>query len=112
MPAVASPFSADTARHVLKALADPVRLHILEALTNGERCVCDLTSELDLAQSRLSFHLKVLKDAGLLKDRQSGRWVYYQLQPHAIEALQTWLSGLVARSQQTAACCADDDTER
>lgn len=108
MPAVASPLSSDKARHLLKALADPCRLQILEALANGERCVCDLTTELELAQSRLSFHLKVLKEAGLLKDRQSGRWVYYQLQSHAIEDLQAWLGALAERSQQSAECCGDD----
>ena len=56
------------ARALLKALSDPLRLQVIEALANGERCVCDLTADLGLAQSKLSFHLKVLKDAGLLAD--------------------------------------------
>lgn len=108
MPSVVSALNSDRARHLLKALADPLRLQILEALANGERCVCDLTSELGLAQSRLSFHLKVLKEAELLRDRQSGRWVYYQLQPQAIQELQTWLGALAERSQQAAQCCSDE----
>lgn len=95
------------ARGLLKALADPVRLQIVEALAAGERCVCELTSELGLAQSRLSFHLKVLKDCGLLADRQSGRWVYYRLQPQVIAALQDWLGALALRSQDSALCCDD-----
>ena len=45
----------------------------------GERCVCDLTDALEAAQSRLSFHLKVLKDAGLVTDRREGRWTYYTM---------------------------------
>ena len=98
---------SELARSLLKALADPVRLQIIEALAAGERCVCELTTDLGLAQSRLSFHLKVLKDCGLLEDRQSGRWVYYRLRPEAIQGLQDWLSALVLRSQTTALCCDD-----
>ena len=93
------------ARSLLKALADPVRLQIIEALASGERCVCELTTDLGLAQSRLSFHLKVLKECGLLADRQSGRWVYYRLRPEVIQGLQDWLAALVLRSQATARCC-------
>jgi ArsR family transcriptional regulator, arsenate/arsenite/antimonite-responsive transcriptional repressor len=84
------------ARALLKALADPIRLQVIEALGGGERCVCELTEELGLAQSKLSFHLKVLKEAGLLADRQSGRWIYYRLQPEALEQLRGWLAELAA----------------
>jgi ArsR family transcriptional regulator len=90
------PLEAEEARLLLRALADPIRLQVIEALGDGERCVCDLTSELGLAQSKLSFHLKVLKDTGLLADRQSGRWVYYRLQPEALERLRAWLATLAA----------------
>ena len=64
---------------VFHALSDETRLGILARLTRGERCVCELTDELDAAQSRLSFHLKVLKEAGLVSDRREGRWMYYTL---------------------------------
>ena len=75
---VASPsLQEGQARALLKALADPLRLQVIEALGGGERCVCDLTADLGLAQSKLSFHLKVLKEAGLLADRHEGRWIYY-----------------------------------
>ena len=83
------------ARALLKALADPIRLQVVEALAGGERCVCELTAELALAQPRLSFHLKVLKDAGLLQGRQQGRWTYYRLRPEAINALRAWLDQLL-----------------
>jgi ArsR family transcriptional regulator, arsenate/arsenite/antimonite-responsive transcriptional repressor len=59
------------------ALSDATRLSILDMLRDGERCVCDLQDALDAAQSRLSFHLKVLRDAGLVSDRKDGRWSYY-----------------------------------
>src|SRR5437762_13125172 len=61
------------------ALSDETRLEIVRLLSHGERCVCELQDVLDSAQSRLSFHLKTLKDAGLVSDRREGRWVYYAL---------------------------------
>ncbi|MEP6590036.1 MAG: metalloregulator ArsR/SmtB family transcription factor [Gemmatimonadota bacterium] len=69
------------------ALSDETRLDLLAALRHGERCVCDLVSDLDAAQSRLSFHLRVLKDAGLVTDRREGRWSFYTLVPGAIDEL-------------------------
>lgn len=69
---------------VFHALSDETRLGILARLTHGERCVCELTDELDAAQSRLSFHLKVLKEAGLVSDRREGRWMYYTLNPDVL----------------------------
>jgi ArsR family transcriptional regulator len=66
------------------ALSDSTRLSILEMLRGGERCVCELQDELDAAQSRLSFHLRVLKEAGLVADRREGRWAYYRIVPEAL----------------------------
>ena len=70
--------SADIAT-VFHALSDKTRIAVLEMLRGGERCVCDLQEAVGAAQSRLSFHLKVLKDAGLVTDRKEGRWSYYTL---------------------------------
>ncbi len=69
------------------ALSDDTRVGVIELLRFGERCVCDLQSDLGVAQSRLSFHLKVLRDAGLVIDRREGRWAFYSLTPKAIEEL-------------------------
>lgn len=69
------------------ALADETRLDILDQLKEGERCVCELTDALQTGQSRLSFHLKVLKDAGLIRDRPEGRWIYYAINSDAVEEL-------------------------
>lgn len=66
------------------ALSDETRLEILDMLRDGERCVCDLQDALDAAQSRLSFHLKVLREAGLVSDRKEGRWSYYRLNVDAL----------------------------
>ena len=89
-----APLDTHQAQAMLKGLSDPIRLKVIEQLGAGERCVCDLTTDLHLSQSRLSFHLKVLREAGLISDRQSGRWVYYRLRPEALQALQQWLHGL------------------
>ena len=100
-PAIA----AEEARQLLKALADPLRLELVQVLAAGERCVCDLTDQLGLAQSRLSFHLRVMREAGLIEAREQGRWVYYRLRPEAIAALQAWLAGLACTSAQAAPPC-------
>lgn len=69
---------------IFHALSDETRLAVVQLLGDGERCVCDLQMALHVAQSRLSFHLKVLKEAGLVTDRKDGRWSYYTLVPDAL----------------------------
>lgn len=76
------------------ALSDETRVAIVEMLQDGERCVCELQDALDAAQSRLSFHLKVLKDAGLVIDRKEGRWVYYSLDSKAFVEMEEAVAGL------------------
>ena len=88
---------ATQAQRCFHALSDETRLRLLELLRAGEQCVCDLTDSLETGQSRLSFHLKVLKDAGLVTDRREGRWVYYALDAAALDALVDFLSGLRPR---------------
>jgi ArsR family transcriptional regulator len=74
------------AAQLFHALSDETRLAVLELLRGGERCVCELQDALGAAQSRLSFHLKVLKEAGLVTDRREGRWAYYTLAPGTLGA--------------------------
>jgi len=76
------------------ALSDPTRVEVVELLRDGERCVCELMDALDATQSRLSFHLKVLREAGLVSDRREGRWVYYTLNADTIGALEDYLADL------------------
>src|SRR3954468_3588065 len=84
------------------ALADPIRLDVLELLAGGERCVCDLMADLGLAQSRLSWHLKTLKDAGLVSDRREGRWSYYTLERDAFERAESALAALKPHARRLA----------
>lgn len=74
------------------ALSDETRLQVIELLLNGERCVCDLQVAIGAAQSRLSFHLRVLREAGLVNDRRSGRWVHYSLRPDAFEQIAAFIN--------------------
>jgi ArsR family transcriptional regulator len=97
----------ERAIELFHALSDETRLEIIELLRNGERCVCELTDTLDAAQSRLSFHLRVLKDAGVVRDRKDGRWVHYELVPDAFEEVEALVSGMKPRVVGRAtSCCA------
>jgi ArsR family transcriptional regulator len=97
-----------TAR-LFHALADETRLRILAQLADGEQCVCDLTDALEAGQSRLSFHLKTLKDAGLVTDRRQGRWIYYTLNPEAVDELREVVGALGAPASRglriVSRCC-------
>ena len=64
---------------VFKALCDPKRLAILEQLRGGEKCACVLQQPLDLTQSGLSYHMKILCESGLVESRQEGKWMHYRL---------------------------------
>lgn len=94
-----------------QAVAEETRFEIVRRLADGERCVCELQDELDAAQSRLSFHLKKLKEAGVVSGRRDGRWVYYSLVPEALEEMRGFLGEVKpegawrAAGERTASCC-------
>jgi ArsR family transcriptional regulator len=81
---------------MLKALAEPMRWRILDALAREELCVCHLVEELGAPQPLVSHHLRVLKDAGLVDTERHRYWTYYRLRPEALGALGARLSGLAA----------------
>lgn len=64
---------------VFKALCDERRLRILELLKNGEECACVLGEQLDMAQSSLSYHIKILCESGIVDSRQDGKWTHYKI---------------------------------
>lgn len=76
------------------ALSDEIRLQVVVLLLDGERCVCELMDELDMAQSKLSWHLKTLRDAGVVNDRKEGRWVYYSLNAEGLGEARAVLDAL------------------
>lgn len=105
MPATVTDLSLLTIK--FHALSDETRLRIIDLLRGGERCVCELTEALDSAQSRLSFHLKVLKDAKLVTDRREGRWAYYALNTDAFAQLEEFVGELPSTKLSVLAsrCC-------
>jgi ArsR family transcriptional regulator len=108
MPAAQASDRAASVISRCKALADETRIAIVALLRDGERCVCELNDALEVSQPLLSFHLKVLKEAGLLTDRRAGRWVYYSLDRRAVEQLEKFLANLRTRRKPAAPsgrCC-------
>ena len=65
------------------ALSDPIRLSILDQLNRNQRCVCELQEALDVAPNLLSYHLRILREAGLVASARRGRWVDYRLSDDA-----------------------------
>ena len=102
---VAAGFDITRAAAVFHALSDETRLEIIQRLLTGEKCVCDLTDALDAAQSRLSFHLKTLKDAGIVADRKVGRWVYYTLDRDAFGELEEIVKSIKPSKRLSVSTC-------
>jgi ArsR family transcriptional regulator len=98
---------AARAAELFHALSDEIRVNVVLSLMDGERCVCDLMADLDMAQSRLSWHLKSLSDAGIISGRREGRWNYYSLNRDVLAEAGTILTSLkpTRRLSVRAACC-------
>jgi ArsR family transcriptional regulator len=87
--------AADTLAVVVKAIADPTRLRIVDTLRKAAPealCQCELLPLFDMSQPGLAKHLKVLVNAGILGSERRGLWAYYFLNPDALKELDTWLS--------------------
>jgi ArsR family transcriptional regulator, arsenate/arsenite/antimonite-responsive transcriptional repressor len=96
----------DQIARLCHALSDETRLAILDRLRNGEQCVCNLMDLLGAGQSRLSFHLKTLKDAGLVRDRRYGRWIHYSLDTGTLDLVEEFISSFrCARDGAEASSC-------
>lgn len=92
------------------ALSDPLRIQIIELLREQELCVCELCDRLQVNQSKLSFHLKALKDARLVRSRQESRWIYYSLNLTQFVVLEQYLAEFRRFSPiLPARCCPDRD---
>lgn len=94
---------------VFKALCDPKRLAILEQLRSGEKCACVLQEPLDLTQSGLSYHMKILCDSGLVVSRQEGKWTHYSLseagRDRAVRLLIELTTPQISPSKDCPKCC-------
>lgn len=99
-----------TAR-LFQALSDETRLRVIDMLASGEKCVCDLQDALGAAQSRLSFHLKVLREAGLANDRKQGRWNFYSLKPEVLDGMAAYLQERKPDPETWSSCGCGDSQE-
>ncbi len=81
-----------------KALADPKRLQIIEMLSCGEMCACQLLESFDITQPTLSHDMKVLQDVGLVTSRREGKWIYYSLCTQTLESLIGYLNTVSVQS--------------
>ena len=94
--------------NIFKALADPTRLRIVLLLRTRELCVCELMFILRMEQSRVSHHMRVLRDAGIAEDVREGRWITYRLADAARPFLEGVLAGaLTERIEQSGEAEAD-----
>jgi ArsR family transcriptional regulator len=70
---------------IFKALCDPNRLMIIEMLQGGDKCACSILEELNIVQSTLSHHMKILCESGLIKSNKVGKWMHYSLSKEGFE---------------------------
>jgi ArsR family transcriptional regulator, arsenate/arsenite/antimonite-responsive transcriptional repressor len=110
-PVMPTVVASDTARAaaLFHALSDEIRLDVIGLLQHGERCVCELMADLDIAQSRLSWHLKTLSDVGIIAGRREGKWNYYSLNAEAFAEARSTIDSMkpAGRRLPTRTVCCD-----
>lgn len=79
----------------LKAIAEPNRLQILDMISKGEKCACDILDNFEFTQPTLSYHMKVLIDAGIVNSRKEGIWQYYSLVDENIGELKALMNQIL-----------------
>jgi ArsR family transcriptional regulator len=104
---VAREVASDAVVGALRALGDEKRLRIVALLSEGQLCVCDLAVRVDMKQPLLSFHLKTLREAGLVLATRRGKWIYYSLNDEALG----YLADVLSRTGEAAAEAAARDAD-
>jgi len=89
---------ANVVSTICKALGDYNRLQIVQLLTQGELCACNILEQFDITQPTLSHHMKVLSDCHLITSRKDGKWTYYTLNCETFSAYREFISSLVCNS--------------
>lgn len=93
---------------VFKAFCDENRLQILEMLQNGEKCACELLKYLNISQSTLSHHMKILCNSGIVKGRSEGKWTHYSISDEGIAHAKRLLEKFTPVSQATSSGCCQE----
>jgi len=97
--------------NIFKALSDDTRLRVIKLLQERELCVCELMQVLDMSQPRISRHMSVLKNAGLVEDRREGKWIHYSLRKETQgKEIKILLDALVVMANDDAVVKADQKT--
>ncbi len=86
----------DNAR-VFKAFCDETRLQVLEMLQSGEKCACVLLEKVNVGQSTLSHHMKILVESGVVSPRKEGKWTYYSISEQGAQLAKELLTKLLVR---------------
>lgn len=89
---------------MMSALADPTRVEIFDMLSEGERCACNFLERFDLKQPTLSYHMKILCEAGLVDARKDGIWMKYTINQEALSSLQRFLLSIEASTKACEEC--------
>ena len=92
---------------VFKALGDPKRAMIVDMLSCGELCACDILEKFEMSQSTLSHHMKILRECGLVNGREEGKWMYYSLVAEAIEKTKQFFCAITSDKEN---CICRDNT--
>lgn len=95
---------------IYKAYCDENRLRIIDVLTQGEHCACDLLEQLPIGQSTLSHHMKILVESEIVSQRKNSKWVYYSLNEEGCKKSIELLNEIVKKKYDVLTEC-DCDTE-
>ena len=92
---------------ICKALSDPNRLQVIQILTDGERCACELLEQLQITQPTLSHHMKTLEDCGLVSSRRKGKWSHYSLNSDQWTAFRDYIESIriAGERKDESGCC-------
>lgn len=90
---------------IFKALCDEKRLKIIDLLKSGEKCACVLIDKMDIGQSSLSYHMKILCESGIVQNRQDGKWTHYKLSKIGSEHAIKRLREITMENENTTNCC-------
>ena len=90
---------------VCKALSDPNRLRIVQLLTDGEQCGCELLEQMQISQPTLSHHMRILEDCGLVTTRKKAKWNHYSLNSGEWAAFRDYIESIRVAGQDEGRCC-------
>ena len=99
---------------ICKALSDENRIRIIEMLTQGEKCGCDLLEQLHITQPTLSHHMKILENTGLISSYKEGKWMHYSINCEMFQTFRSYISGIsccdsVKGECRTQNCCCKEN---